>query len=128
MKFKRPAPVSIQYAGKSFSWGLDDMVLYWTRSAREFNRDADSARQGQRILRAVTAAPVGGEIQLSPDDHVALKTLCEKPSCGWCVISVKHTLRGQGPDGQPLEREHERRVSPPVASLLPLIDAVPPIA
>lgn len=126
MKFKRPAPVSLTFGKQTFSWGLDDMVIFWTHQAREFNRDAEGARRGQRILQAVTAVPVGGDIELSAEDHVALKQLCEKPSCGWCVVTIKHTARAPGPDGKEIERSQERRVSPPVASLLPLIDAVPP--
>jgi hypothetical protein len=112
-----PTPVTISVTGTAFS--LLDMARHVTGKDPRFNRTADAARAGARIVAAIAEAK-GGTVDLTEPDLRLLAEVVEAPRCGWGA----HQINIELPTPQGNVRSIQRNVHAPTAEYLPLIDAV----
>lgn len=115
MKLQLPAPVTI--FEKPFS--MLDMARHITSTDPRFNKTADAARAGARIVGAIAEAN-GGTAELLEEDLRLFASVVEQPQRGWGA----HVIKLQVPLPQGGTREMERKAHAPTAEYLTLIDAV----
>lgn len=116
MQLPIPTPITISVTGRPYS--LLEMAAYIVTKEGRYNRTAEGARSGQRLLSALHA---GGSLkaEVADDDLRLFAEVVEKPSCGWGAHDVE--IRMPSPTG---ERVMTRAVHAPTGEYLPLIDAV----
>lgn len=119
MKFQVPAPVEINE--KPYS--LLDMARFVTTQDARYNRTADAARSGVRVVTELERAGSGGKADLADEDLRLFATVLERPTCGWGRMPVEVPAGPADPrTGKPPMMT--RNAAPATAKVLPLIDAV----
>lgn len=116
MNLPIPAPVTI--LEKPYS--MLDLARHVTSKERRYNRTAEDARSGVRLVAALEKArPSGAEV--ADEDLRKFAAVIEQPNCGWGIHDV--SIQYPDPrDGSP--KTLTRKAHGPTAEYLPLIDAV----
>lgn len=127
MNLPIPAPVTI--FEKSYS--VLDMARHITGKERRYNRTADDARAGVRLVAALEKAGTGAA-DIDELDLRKFAQVLEAPSCGWGAHEVSVQWRDPR-DGK--TQTQTRQAAASTSFYLPLIDpitaavkALPPLA
>lgn len=117
MKLTIPAPATI--FDKPYS--LLEMARFITSKDRRYNRTADEARSGARLVAAIAAAGTKSQAEVDEADLRVFADAVERPSCGWGMHEVETEHR----DPRTGEtRLLKRKGHASTVDYLPLIDSV----
>ena len=119
MLLQIPAPLVI--LGKPFS--LLEMARHITSKESRYNKTAEGARSGVRLVTALASA-TDGKADVLEEDLRLFASVIEAPSCGWGAHAIKVPV----PSGDGTMREIERVVYASAADYLPIVDAIAAVA
>lgn len=112
-----PPPVTV-FGNVSYS--LAEMAAYIVETDHRYNRSAEGARSGVRLLAAL-AAERNGKVDVPDADLRLFAEAIEKPARGWGA----HAVSGEVQDPRTgVATQVKRRAMAPTKAYLPLIDAV----